>query len=57
MARSRIPGKIEDEKLRNSSPTKNFVVSTIYHILAWALAIGGAIFLYWLYRAIRRVWE
>jgi uncharacterized membrane protein len=57
MARWRSPGKVEGEKLRTRTPAQNIVVSTIYHILAWVLAIGGAIFLYWLYRKIWSAWK
>ena len=60
LARRRLSGKIEDEKLRNRTPRQKFidgVVTTIYHILAWALAIGGAIFSYWLYRKIWSAWK
>jgi uncharacterized membrane protein len=60
MARWHLPGKIEDEKLRNRTPRQEFidgVVTTLYHILAWVLAIGGAIFLYWLYRKIWSAWK
>jgi len=60
MARRRLSGKIEDEKSRNRTPMQEFidgVVTIIYHILAWVLAIGGAIFIYWLYRKIGSAWK
>jgi uncharacterized membrane protein len=57
MARWRSPGKIDDEKLRNRPPGQNFLVTTIYHIIAWVAAIGGAIILYRLYRIIMNAWK
>jgi hypothetical protein len=57
MARWRLPGKIEDEKLGNRATGQRFLVTTIYHIIAWVVAISGAIFLYWLYRMLLSAWK
>ena len=57
MAHWRLPGKIEDEKLRNRPTGQKFLVTTIYSIIAWVVAIGGAIFLYWLYRMLLNAWK